>query len=128
MSFYTMTLSDSSDTMSMTLLEIPIEDKDIEGTADNTTIDGNIFTDYLWLKKQFVQKWTIMDATTYEQLRGFYTRQFNNAEVPTYTLEDSDSVEIYSATPVRLSLTDGGVIDNCGTRQNVQLTMRETVQ
>jgi len=128
MSFYTMTLSDSSDTMSMTLLEVPIEDKDIEGTADNTTIDGNIFTDYLWLKKQFVQKWTIMDATTYEKLRGFYTRQFNNAEVPTYTLEDGGGVGIYPATPVRLSLTDGGVIDNCGTRQNVQLTMRETVQ
>lgn len=50
MSFYTMTLSDSSDTMSMTLLEVPIEDKDIEGTTDNTTIDGNVFTDYLWLK------------------------------------------------------------------------------
>ena len=128
MSFYTMTLSDSSDTMSMTLLEIPIEDKDIEGATDNTTIDGNIFTDYLWLKKQFVQKWTIMDATTYVKLRGFYTRQWENAEAPTYTLEDSDSVEIYPATPVRLSLTDGGVIDNCGTRQNVQLTMRETVQ
>lgn len=128
MSFHTMTLSDSSDTMSMTLLEIPIEDKDIEGTADNTTIDGNVFTDYLWLKKQFVQKWTIMDATTYEQLRGFYTRQFANAEVPTYTLEDGEGVGIYPATPVRLSLTDGGVIDNCGTRQNVQLTMRETVQ
>lgn len=128
MSFYTMTLNDSSDTMSMTLLEVPIEDKDIEGTTDNTTIDGNIFTDYLWLKKQFVQKWTIMDATTYEKLRGFYTRQFDDAEVPTYTLEDGGGVEIYSATPVRLSLTDGGVIDNCGTRQNVQLTMRETVQ
>lgn len=128
MSFYTMTLSDSSDTMSMTLLEIPIEDKDIEGTADNTTIDGNVFTDYLWLKKQFVQKWTIMDATAYEQLRGFYTRQFINAEVPTYTLEDGNGVGIYSATAVRISLTDGGVIDNCGTRQNVQLTMRETVQ
>jgi len=128
MSFYTMTLSDSSDTMSMTLLEVPIEDKDIEGATDNTTIDGNVFTDYLWLKKQFSQKWTIMDATTYAQLRGFYTRQFDNADVPTYTLEDGGGVEIYSATPVRLSLTDGGVIDNCGTRQNVQLTMRETVQ
>lgn len=128
MSFYTMTLSDSSDTMSMTLLEIPIEDKDIEGTADNTTIDGNVFTDYLWLKKQFVQKWAIMDGTTYEQLRGFYTRQFSDAEVPTYTLEDGNGVGIYPAIHVRLSLTDGGVIDNCGTRQNVQLTMRETVQ
>ena len=128
MSYYTMTLTDSSDTMSMTLLEIPIEDKDIEGTADNTTIDGNVFTDYLWLKKQWTQKWSIMDATTYAQLRGFYTRQFTNAEVPTYTLEEGDGTTIYSATYVRLELSDGGVVDNCGTRQNVQIKMRETVQ
>ncbi len=128
MSYYTMTLADSNDTMSMTLLEIPIEDKDVEGTADNTTIDGNVFTDYLWLKKQWSQKWSIMDATTYAQLRGFYTRQFTDAEVPTYALEEGDGTPIYSATYVRLELSDGGVVDNCGTRQNVQIKMRETVQ
>lgn len=128
MSFYTMTLADSSDTMSMTLLEIPIEDKDVEGTADNTTIDGNVFTDYLWLKKQWSQKWSIMDATTYDQLRGFYTRQFTDAEVPSYSLADGAGVDIYASTPVRLELSDGGVIDNCGTRQNVQIRMRETIQ
>ncbi|MBP5722979.1 MAG: hypothetical protein J6X18_05335 [Bacteroidales bacterium] len=128
MSFYTMTLTDSSDTMTMTLLEIPIEDKDVEGTADNTTIDGNVFTDYLWLKKQWSQKWSIMDATTYAQLRGFYTRQFTDGEVPTYALAEGDGTPIYSATPVRLVLTDNGVIDNCETRQNVQIKMRETTQ
>ena len=45
---YRMQLADSVDEMTFDLLEVPIEDKDIEGTADNTTIDGNVFTDYLW--------------------------------------------------------------------------------
>ena len=83
---YRMQLADSVDEMIFDLLEVPIEDKDIEGTADNTTIDGNVFTDYLWLKKQFVQKWSLMCEDDYTQLRGFYTRQWENAEVPTYKL------------------------------------------
>lgn len=83
---YRMKLADSVDEMTFDLLEVPIEDKDIEGATDNTTIDGNIFTDYLWLKKQFVQKWSLMCKDDYTQLRGFYTRQWENAEAPTYTL------------------------------------------
>lgn len=83
---YRMQLADSVDEMTFDLLEVPIEDKDIEGTADNTTIDGNVFTDYLWLKKQFVQKWSLMCEDDYTQLRGFYTRQWDNAEVPAYKL------------------------------------------
>lgn len=83
---YRMKLADSVDEMTFDLLEVPIEDKDIEGATDNTTIDGNIFTDYLWLKKQFVQKWSLMCKDDYTQLRGFYTRQWENAEAPIYTL------------------------------------------
>lgn len=83
---YRMKLADSVDEMTFDLLEVPIEDKDIEGATDNTTIDGNVFTDYLWLKKQFVQKWSLMCKDDYTQLRGFYTRQWENAEAPTYTL------------------------------------------
>lgn len=83
---YRMKLADSVDEMTFDLLEVPIEDKDIEGATDNTTIDGNVFTDYLWLKKQFVQKWSLMCKDDYTRLRGFYTRQWENAEAPTYTL------------------------------------------
>lgn len=83
---YRMKLADSVDEMTFDLLEVPIEDNDIEGATDNTTIDGNVFTDYLWLKKQFVQKWSLMCKDDYTQLRGFYTRQWENAEAPTYTL------------------------------------------
>lgn len=89
---YKMELSDSTDTMVFDLLEVPIEDKDVTGVASNTTIDGNVFNDYLWLKKQYVQKWSIMCQDEYERLRGFWTRQFGNAEVPFYRLFYGDNV------------------------------------
>lgn len=81
-----MTLADSTDSMTFDLLEVPIADKDIEGAVDNTLVNGNVFTDYLWLKKQWTQKWALMCDDEYAQLRGFYTRQWENAEAPTYRL------------------------------------------
>lgn len=81
---YKMTLKDSVDTMTFNLLETPIVDKDIEGAVDNVTLDGNQYTDYLYLKKQYIQKWAIMCPDEYDELRGFYTRQFEDGEVPSY--------------------------------------------
>ena len=81
---YKMTLTDLSDTMTFNLLETPIVDKDIEGAVDNVTLDGNQYTDYLYLKKQYIQKWAIMCPDEYDELRGFYTRQFEEGEVPLY--------------------------------------------
>ena len=51
---YKMTLKDSADEMTFDLLEVPIVDKDIEGAVDNVTLDGNQYTDYLYLKKQYL--------------------------------------------------------------------------
>ena len=89
---YKMELIDSVDDMIFELLEVPIADKDITGIADNTTVDGNVFRDYLWLKKQWTQKWSIMCQDEYNRLRGFWTRQFGNAEVPFYRLFYGDNV------------------------------------
>lgn len=83
---YKMTLADSVDSMTFDLLEVPIVDKDVEGAVDNTLVNGNVFTDFLWLKKQWTQKWALMCPDEYDRLRGFYTRQWDNAEVPTYRL------------------------------------------
>lgn len=91
MSLYTMKLSDSVDTMEFNLLEVPIQDKDIEGAVDNVVLSGDIYTDFLWLKKRFTHKWSILCKNDYERLRGFYTRQFSNAEVPIYQLLDAPS-------------------------------------
>lgn len=114
---YKMTLKDSVDTMTFNLLETPIVDKDIEGAVDNVTLDGNQYTDYLYLKKQYIQKWSIMCDEEYERLRGFYTRQFDEAEIPTYELYYGETIyndytlsgeyilaDIQGVEPARMSL------------------------
>ena len=40
----------------------------------------------------------------------------------------SRRVTLVPETPVRLALTDGGIINACGCRKDVQLTMRETIE
>ncbi len=128
---YQMTLADSSDTITFNLLEVPIVDKDIEGAVDNVTLDGNQYTDYLYLKKQYIQKWSIMSESDYTKLRGFYTRQFATATPATYTLfyvENGVTTTLVPITHVRINLSDGGVINACGCRKDVQLTMRETIE
>ena len=109
---YKMTLKDSADEMTFDLLEVPIVDKDIEGAVDNVTIDGNQYTDYLWLKKQFIQKWSILCDDEYTRLRGFYTRQFENADVPSYRLYYGDDIIRNSTlSGERIELSISGVAD-----------------
>lgn len=109
---YKMTLKDSADEMTFDLLEVPIVDKDIEGAVDNVTLDGNQYTDYLWLKKQFIQKWSLLCDDEYTRLRGFYTRQFENADVPSYRLYYGDDiVRNFTESGEYITLSISGVAD-----------------
>lgn len=92
---YILTLTDQSETESFEFLEIPIQDTDIEGAADSTTLDGNVFTDFLYLKKTWGVRWGYMTNEDYQRLRGFYLRQFNSGRYPVMTIADTfDPVEI----------------------------------
>lgn len=82
MDLYRLTIADSQDSMQFDLLDAPIKIEDVEGAVDNTVLTGDIFTDYLFLKKRWEQKWAIMCKDEYERLRGFYTRQWSLATVP----------------------------------------------
>lgn len=126
MELYKLTITDSTDTMTFELLEIPIEIKDVEGAVDNTTIDGNVFTDYLYLKRSFEQKWAMMTHADYLQLRGFYERQWQNAEPATVEITRGAD---YVLEPIkaRLTLADGGIVNACQIHQDVKLSVRETV-
>lgn len=124
MAFYTLTLADDIDTMTFTLLQTPITDEIIEGATDNTTLDGNIYTDFIYAAKTHTQSWKIMKADEYAKLRGFYERQFADARFPRISLPDLGIAD----QPARIQLTDGGIINACGDRQNIKLTMRETAQ
>lgn len=103
---YRLTLTDDSATKSFNLLEIPIIDKDIEGVADNTVLTGDVFTDYMYLKKQYEQSWLQMTANDYADLRGFYTRQWTNAKYPHLTIEDMDVYEPYVIYEERVASGD----------------------
>lgn len=124
---YRLTLNDNSDTMSFDVLEIPITDDDIEGASDNTTLDGNVYTDFLYLKKKWKQSFKQMDNTTYQRLRGFYTRQFSTGVYPELSMTNlSTNTTLVNSQAVRMTLKDGGVINECGCRRNVQIELRES--
>lgn len=113
MDLYRLTIQDSQDSMQFDLLDAPIKIEDVEGAVDNTVLTGDIFTDYLFLKKRWEQKWAIMCKDEYERLRGFYTRQWSLATVPSVKvtqgyLEDTswEGQVFYINTPY------GGEIDS----------------
>lgn len=124
---YRLTITDSSDTMDIDNLEIPIIDDDVEGASDNTTLDGNVYTDFMYLKKRWIQSFKQMDNSTYSRLRAFYIRQFSLARYPVITITDlKTSTALVSSQAVRMKLTDGGVINECSCRRNVQVEFRES--
>lgn len=90
---YRLNLKDSADALDIDVLEIPLADDFVEGASDNTTLDGNIYTDYLYLKKQYSYKWATMDAETYDRLKGFYTRQWSSKKYPYFTLSDLNTTQ-----------------------------------
>ena len=63
-------------------------------------------------------------------LHNIYTDTPNALPTLTFDLTEylSKSTTIIPETAVRLTLTDGGVINACGCRKDVQLTMRETIE
>lgn len=89
---YKMTISDTADSITFYLLDVPIVKKNVEGTATNTTIDGNVFTDYMWLKDQWEQKWSIMCNPEWSKLDAIYKRQFSDADVPTLKVFYGDNI------------------------------------
>lgn len=112
MDLYRLTIQDSQDSMQFDLLDAPIKIEDVEGAVDNTVLTGDIFTDYLFLKKRWEQKWAIMCKDEYERLRGFYTRQWSLATVPSVKVTQGYiKSEQWQGKLIYIDAPDGGGID-----------------
>ena len=86
----------------------------------------------------------ITDSTLLSQLNAIYELYVKSGKnsiiiIPTspnlqpdfdigYRVFSEQETDIVSIVPVRINLTDDGVINTCGCRRNIQLTMRETTQ
>lgn len=121
-----LTLTDLQDTVTYDLLQVPLTTSDVEGTTDVTTLDGNIYTDYLYDKKTFSHKWAWMSLEDYNRLRAFYDRQFSDYKYPTMTLTEPDGTVITKVTKMDISAKK--MINQCGVVEDVEIKLRETRQ
>ena len=121
---YQIEISDSVDTMTIEYPAPPFSESIIEGATDVVTLDMNLYTDFFATKRVWADTLPIMSETDFNQLRGFYLRQFSLWQYPTISIADLGVSDVV----VRMSLSPKQVIDNCGRVSNVEISFRETVQ
>lgn len=124
MAAFEITISDTVDTMTIDYPAPPLTEAIIEGATDVTTLDMNLYTDFFAQKRVWEDTLDFMTETDFNQLKGFYDRQFTLWLYPTITISDLSVSDVV----VRMELTPRRVIDNCGTVENVRFSFRETVQ
>lgn len=121
---YEITLHDSSNTWVSPTPNVPLTEGVIEASTEVTTLDLNVYIDLLSTKRVWKISWGYMSATDYASLRAFYDRQFSSLEFPDVTIPDLGVTSVV----VRATISDLMVTDSSGLVENVELTLRETIQ
>ena len=121
---YEITLHDSTASWTSPPPNTPLTESVIEASTEVTTLDLNIYVDLLNTKRVWRIVWGYMDATQYALLKAFYNRQFTALEFPDVTIPDLAVTSVV----VRATLSDQNITDKSGLVENVELTLRETIQ
>lgn len=121
---YAITITDMIDEMTIDVPSVPLTEAVIEGATDVITLDLNLYTDFFATKRSWGNTLQYMDEADFNQLKGFYDRQWSLWQYPTISIPD---LGVNNAV-VRMTLTPRNIIDNCGTVQGVTIGFRETVQ
>lgn len=117
-------ITDSTGTFAIPL-QAPFVLTPLENSTDVTTLDFNVYTDFTGSqKRQWVQSYPYLTKAEYDSLVGYYNRQFTLFKYPTISVSSEGVVNV----PVRMTVTQRDVIDNCGTVSGFTITLRETAQ
>lgn len=121
-----MTLTDttSSKTWSHKYISSPFTETPRFGETDTEVLSGNIYTDYIYLKRTWTNTFGVLTDVEFAELWGFIERQYENNEYPLLTLSDGSATDV----PVRLAMNRKDITNLCGDIENVTLTMIETGQ
>lgn len=120
----TLTLTDTVDTVTYALLEVPFTTEDVTGKSEITTLSGNVYVDYLYNKRRWIHKWKTMSEAEYNKLRGFYDRQTTLYKFPLLSIPEYG----ISNVPVVMTISPRKTVNNCLRVEDVEIKLRETVQ
>ena len=121
----TFTLTDETDTQTYTLYDVPFTDAEVDGGEEMiTTLDGNVYVDFIYTKRQWTRSFAFMTAEDYATLKAFQERQRTTYKFPLLSIPEFNVNEV----PVYLQMSERKTINACGMVEDVELTMRETTQ
>lgn len=120
----TLKLTDDNTSVTYDLLQVPFTQGEDLGKTDIKTINGNVYTDYIYQKRTWEHTWSYMTSAEYEELKGFFDRQFTNKKYPLVTIPALN----VSNVPAVMTISNRQIINNCGMVNNVKITLRETSQ
>lgn len=121
---YELTITDDTGSLTLPMLEVPLNEKTIEGATDVQTLDLNVYTDFFAKKRVWRHTWAYLSEDEFEDLKGYYDRQFTLFKYPTITITDLNVTDVV----VRMSKLERDIIDNCGEVRAVDVEFRETIQ
>jgi len=122
----TLEITDSTGTTTLEMLEVPLTESTIENAVDVTTLDKNVYTDFINTKRIWAHVWSYLAIEAYEVLRGYYERQFTLYQYPSITI-NGIATPINDVT-VRMTMGNKQIVDNCETVEDVSVGFRETRQ
>ena len=67
----TFTLTDSTDSQTYTLYDVPFTDSEEGGEETITTLDGNVYVDFIYTKNTWEREFSFMKESDYLSLKGF---------------------------------------------------------
>lgn len=116
----------SNITKTYTEVEIgsPFTIADVEGKSSNTTLDGNVYVDWAYNKKQYSFDLFNLTPQDYSDIRAFYDYQFNNSAFPTITVPELNIDKL----PVYMEISSRNIINQCLLTDKLTIKFRETVQ
>ena len=121
---YEITLKNKSSQWVSPTPDPPIAQEYIENSVEVTTLDLNVYVDLLSRKRSWTVKWGYMDRENYSRLRRIVEEQFSTLTLPTLNIPDFGVENVV----VRAKLNDQSITDQSGLVENVELSLRETVQ
>lgn len=121
---YNVTLVDSTGSWTSDDPNTPLTEEILESSTEVVTLDMNMYVDLFGTKRVWTIQWGYMSGDDYDILRGYYDRQFSLGKFPEISIDNLGVNNVVA----KMSLSNKIVTDESGLIENVELTLRETIQ